>query len=71
MNPWLRKLSVVILPSVASSLPVSKNTLKPLSVNVLNNPSTTGFAGHIPFMIHALNIVESNGSHLPMHHACI
>lgn len=64
MNPWLCKLSIVILARVPSYLPVSKNTLKPFFINVLYNLSTTGFAGHIPLFIHALNVVESNGSHL-------
>ena len=64
INPWLCKLLMVTSPRVSSSLPVSKNTLNPLSINLLNNPNIEGIAGHHPFVAHALNPQGSYGSHL-------
>jgi len=54
----------VIAERVAWSLPVSKKSLKPLSFKALNNNLTAGFAGHISFIIHALNVEDSKGSQL-------
>lgn len=54
-KPCASRLAAVHEPSVSSSLPERRKTLKPLSSSVVNSPSTGCIPGHASLLAQALN----------------